>query len=255
MFRLFRAIRHGLIVRNRFTNYLLYAFGEIVLVVIGILLALQVNNWNDQRRTRELECQYLGNIRADLVNNIAEIDKFVGDRTVSIENANHIIEHIEGKPIEDPANFNARCIHIYNWKRFVQINFTVEELIYSGNLALISSDAVKFSLLRLESAYKTNKAEEDHFRFDSEELLYKPLYELADLHPMLRSYGGEAGVLTPEYFDIYRTDPRIKNGFLMAILEFSVMNEQLAEMKGICEELIAEIDVELGRTPTADLPG
>ena len=38
---------------NRFTRYLLYAIGEIVLVVIGILIALNVNNWNNQRKTRQ----------------------------------------------------------------------------------------------------------------------------------------------------------------------------------------------------------
>ncbi len=245
MFRIFRSIRQGLLARNRVTGYLLYAVGEIVLVVIGILIALQINNWNDGRQARDRELQYLRNIRVDLVNNIAEIDEFVAARTRCIEDAGVIIGHLEGEPIDDVARFNLRCINIYNWKRFEQVNFTVEELIYSGNLALISSDAIKSSLLRLESVFKANKAEEDHFRFDAEELLYKPVYELMDLHPMLRAYGGEPGALPPDYFDAYRTDPRIKNGFLMAILEFSVMNEQLTEMRRICEGLIGEIDGEL----------
>lgn len=245
MFRIFRAIRRSLLASNRVTGYLLYAVGEIVLVVIGILIALQINNWNDGRQERARELQYLRNIRADLINNMAEIDEFIRVRTGYLEDAVVIIGHIEGAPITDAEDFNRRCINIYNWKRFEQVNYTVEELIYSGNLALISSDAIKSSLLRMESVFKANKAEEDHFRFDAEELLYKPIYELLDLHPMLRAYGGEAGALPPGYFDAYRTDPRIKNGFLMAILEFTVMNEQLAEMKGICEELIAEIDGEL----------
>ncbi len=247
MFRIFRTIRHRLIARNRVTDYLLYATGEIVLVVIGILIALQINNWNDDRQARAREMQYLRNIRSDLVNNMAVIDGFIEDRTTSLENAGIIVGHIEGEPIADPTDFNARCIHIYNWKRFVQINFTVEELISSGNLALITSETIKSALLRLEAAYKANKAEEDHFRFDAEELLYKPLYEMLDLHPMLRAYGGEAGALTPAYFDVYKTDPRIKNGFLMAILEFSVLNEQLVEMRGMCESLIQEIDMELAQ--------
>jgi len=39
---------------NKFTKYLIYAFGEIVLVVIGILIALQVNNWNEQKKSNNL---------------------------------------------------------------------------------------------------------------------------------------------------------------------------------------------------------
>lgn len=245
MFRFFRSIRRGLIDRNRFSNYLLYALGEIVLVVAGILIALQINNWNDLRKTRELELMYLGNIRTDLVNNITEIDRFIADRTACIEDASVVIGHLEGEPITDVHDFNLRCINNYEWRRFVQTNFTVEELIYSGNLALISSPAIKNGLLRLESNYKENKAEEDHFRFDSEELLYKPLYEHVDLNPMLRDYMGITGVLDRDHFDVFFTDPKFKNGFLMVILELSKLNEQLEEMKRICNDLIAEIDAEM----------
>lgn len=62
---------------------------------------------------------------------------------------------------------------------------------------------------------------------------------------MLRAYGGEAGVLPPDQFAAYLADPRIKNGFLMAILEFGKLNGQLEAMKALCEGLIAEIDAEL----------
>lgn len=47
---LFRKIRKVLLSQNRFTKYLLYAIGEIVLVVLGILIALQVNNWNNKQK-------------------------------------------------------------------------------------------------------------------------------------------------------------------------------------------------------------
>ena len=56
MINFFRKIRQKLLAENRFTKYLLYGIGEIVLVVIGILIALQINNWNEERiQTRELD--------------------------------------------------------------------------------------------------------------------------------------------------------------------------------------------------------
>ncbi len=56
MLRFFRQIRQRLLTDNRFNKYLLYAIGEIVLVVVGILIALQINNWNDDRKKqRELD--------------------------------------------------------------------------------------------------------------------------------------------------------------------------------------------------------
>ncbi len=50
MINFFRKLRQQLIVENRFSKYLIYALGEIVLVVIGILIALQINNWNENRK-------------------------------------------------------------------------------------------------------------------------------------------------------------------------------------------------------------
>lgn len=245
MLHLFRRLRRDLIDKRRIGNYLLYALGEILLVVVGILIALQVNNWNDARKARAVELEYLSNIRADLTENLAEIDRFISARADRIADAAAVVSSIESEEAVDAHEFNARCIHIYEWRRFSQINFTFEELLNSGKLALISNDGIKSSLLRLESAYKKNKAEEDHFRFDAEELLYKPLYEQVDLHPLLIDFESEAGILPQTHVGAYRLDPRFKSGFLMAILELSKLNEQLGEMRGICNDLVDSIDAEL----------
>lgn len=50
MMKFFRRIRHRLLNANKLGNYLLYAIGEIVLVVIGILIAIQINNWNEKTK-------------------------------------------------------------------------------------------------------------------------------------------------------------------------------------------------------------
>lgn len=63
---------------------------------------------------------------------------------------------------------------------------------------------------------------------------------------MLRAIGGEGDALTPDHFEIFRHDPRFKNGFLMAIHEFSIMNGQMEQMIGMCQDLIVAIDREVG---------
>jgi hypothetical protein len=55
MVKFFRKIRQQLLSENKFTKYLMYAVGEIVLVVIGILIALSINHWNDQRKNSAFE--------------------------------------------------------------------------------------------------------------------------------------------------------------------------------------------------------
>ena len=53
MIKFFRKIRQRLLTENRLGKYLLYAIGEILLVVIGILIALSINNWNEERKNEE----------------------------------------------------------------------------------------------------------------------------------------------------------------------------------------------------------
>ncbi|MFY0627031.1 MAG: hypothetical protein JXR07_12095 [Reichenbachiella sp.] len=66
MIKFFRKIRQKMLAENKFSKYLLYAIGEIVLVVIGILIALQINNWNEYQKERKSEKLLLSEIRDNL---------------------------------------------------------------------------------------------------------------------------------------------------------------------------------------------
>ena len=67
MIPFFRKIRYKLAKENQFFNYSRYAFGEIVLVVVGILIALQINTWNEERKEIKTEHLVLTEIREDLI--------------------------------------------------------------------------------------------------------------------------------------------------------------------------------------------
>ena len=77
MIKFFRHIRQKLISQNRLSKYLVYALGEIVLVMVGILLALQVNNWNEGRKLKKLEASYLKGILDDLKSDTSSINSVV----------------------------------------------------------------------------------------------------------------------------------------------------------------------------------
>jgi len=63
MLKFFRTIRKKLIEQDNVRKYLLYAVGEILLVVIGILIALQINNWNEFSKNRNYEIYLLSEVQ------------------------------------------------------------------------------------------------------------------------------------------------------------------------------------------------
>ncbi len=253
MIRLFRGLKSKLINEGRLGNYLLYALGEILLVVAGILIALKINNMNDARKQRELEVHYLQNIKADLTLTNNLLDRSMAERAACITYAHKILEHCEGRPITNVDSLNDQCVAIYSWRQFHQSNNTFQELTNSGNLALLTNDSIKSLLLSLDSDYELLKSEEAHFRFDAEELLYGPLYELLDMNPMVDNFewkisGGNAGknsALSTKSYQRLLSDLKVKNGFVMTKLEFGIMNGMMAGIRNKSELLIHIIDREL----------
>ena len=73
MIKFFRKIRQNLLTENKFSKYLLYAIGEIILVVIGILIALQINTANEQHKLKQQELIYLHNFDKSLKKDLEEI--------------------------------------------------------------------------------------------------------------------------------------------------------------------------------------
>ena len=80
MLTFFRHIRKELLNSRSLSRYLLYAVGEIALVVIGILIALQINNLNEQSKERAVERSYLENIKSDLVRDTLGLVDIIADR-------------------------------------------------------------------------------------------------------------------------------------------------------------------------------
>ncbi len=77
MIKFFRKIRQQLLTENKFSKYLIYAVGEILLVVIGILIALQINNWNQYQKERKTEVKVLKEVVENLEANILRLQSMI----------------------------------------------------------------------------------------------------------------------------------------------------------------------------------
>lgn len=154
MLKFFRKIRYNLMETGKTGKYLKYAIGEIILVVIGILIALYINNSNESRKLEKVEIDYLNRFLIDL-----EKDQHLW--TDLIEQKNKQLQAI--KRIEDIIFFNQDSIitilslipNALDWNDLNPHRTTFNEMLSSGNLNLIRSDSIKIKLLELDDAYNS----------------------------------------------------------------------------------------------------
>ena len=92
MIKFFRHIRQNLLIENKTSKYFKYAIGEIILVVIGILIALQINNWNENRLNSNKEIAILANIHKEFKQNKKQLDSVVKQHQFVYTNCEKIIK-------------------------------------------------------------------------------------------------------------------------------------------------------------------
>lgn len=147
MLRFFSKIRYQLAAENRAAKYMRYAIGEILLVVIGILIALQINNWNQDRKDRlRLKNHYtelleeLNNDKNNLLQIIENVREF-NNKTFEVS------EYINSnQTITDTAKIEADLLNIEAYGFFSVSNSAYTTLLSSGDIQLINSTKLKTAL-------------------------------------------------------------------------------------------------------------
>jgi hypothetical protein len=146
MIKFFRKIRYDLMEKNKTGKYLKYAIGEIVLVVIGILIALQINNSNEERKERVVEYEYLKRVYIDLQKDIDYLNEKILFAERSSESFNSFI--IEMHRVQRRKEDMIRLISSVNWdaQNLIIQDKTYSEIISSGKLSMISRKDIKESI-------------------------------------------------------------------------------------------------------------
>ena len=154
MIKFFRRIRFDLMEKNKTSKYFKYAIGEIVLVVVGILLALQINNWNETKKLEKLKVVYIDKLIKDLKADIINSNNNKAETAALAQHGKFIIETItKNKPIID------KNVFIMKLQQTGRVNFpnlannTFLDLQTSGNLKLFKNDDL---VEALRSYYKSD---------------------------------------------------------------------------------------------------
>ncbi|WP_282042683.1 DUF6090 family protein [Winogradskyella flava] len=132
--------------KNKTRKYFKYAFGEIILVVIGILIALQINNWNENRKNKITEADYYCRILDDFELNEKLIDKNYVLTTNRIKLTKELIIDLNNIPNDRSIilnKFTAALRHDVS----VPSNITFEDLTSSGQLKLLTDIKLKNRLI------------------------------------------------------------------------------------------------------------
>jgi len=147
MIKYFRKIRQHLAYENNVAKYMRYAIGEILLVVIGILIALQINNWNENEKLRVRETNLLKELKTNLNTNIQNLEK---DIEVQIQQAAYIdiVQlHLENKkPYNDSISY---FISFGSPAPDVLLTSSAFETLRSSGLELIGSDTLRQAIINL----------------------------------------------------------------------------------------------------------
>lgn len=154
MIKFFRRIRQKMLSENKFSKYLLYAIGEIILVVIGILIALQLNTWKENKQNKKIEQDYLNGIVSNLDEDIIELSDLLKRDSITFKAYTNILMPFKDPNIKvyTPAFIGGTIAPSQYTHQFDGNSIVFEDMKSSGKINYIKSDALRFALLEYYNA-------------------------------------------------------------------------------------------------------
>lgn len=237
MFKFFRRIRLALLSENKVTRYLLYAIGEIGLVVIGILIALQINTWNDNRKQLIKEREILQQFTIELSDDLAILDTSITYNDFVIKSCNELIKHLEGNlPYSDSLS-----LYFDRWASPDVLEFngsTYQNLITIGP-ELIKNEFLRRDLLKLYNfSYKKARTFNDYFRSDFHSFI-API-QLANVKAV---EWGKSSV--PVDYEKLKNNVLFINALKWSKNGHQANNREFSKLRGTITELVEKITEEL----------
>ncbi len=173
MLKIFRKIRQKLLSETKVTQYLVYAFGEIILVVVGILIALAINNGNQNRINHQNEQTYLLGLLAEFQTSKLKLSKLIAVNQQNYSGAKQILEYMATE-LEPPteADFSVLLYQTFSADiAFNPNNSLLYEMINSGNLKNLSNTQLRKQLTNWISTMEDIARQEEDLGIQREKVL------------------------------------------------------------------------------------
>lgn len=264
MLKFFRSIRKGLLSEGKTSKYFKYAIGEIILVVLGILIALQLNTWNQNRQDRIQEQQILVQLLNEYENNLIQMNQKIFIRNETILSAYKLLQYKN----DEMHNVVADSFNLHLGRLITRPTFDPElgvttELTSSGKLYLIINNSLRNNItsfpsflgeLREEEMVTFNMTEErftpfimEHYQFGKivGEMFNDEYIKKQVTFVMAEDYNSVIDLFPQVDFKPLLNHPDFEDYVALTINNTGYTNEQSEGVKKKIEEIISLIENEI----------
>jgi len=178
MTKFFRKIRQKLLSENKFSKYLIYAIGEILLVMIGILLAFQANQWKEQKTEKELEIKLITEIQNGLKSDLIDVKVNYEYHKEMLRNQYKVIDWLK-----NDGQFNDSTTYQFSMatkRTSFMVSKAPFESLKEFGLNRISNDAIKHKIIRLYDVLYPQYENVISMYYVQDEKLFDVIYKYFD---------------------------------------------------------------------------
>lgn len=232
--KLFKNLRQTMIKSGKLKRYLLYAIGEILLVMIGLSLAFQLNNWNDNRIKENTEVTYYKNIKDQIEDDKGLLEEQVAYNNhylVQFKYANEIIEANDRSKIDTLGLIVHKFTQYSDFDRKGNI---YETLVNSGEIKLLKNLTIVNNIRGLEEKYNyVNRMENIHY-----DAMMK--YVIMSITPIIKF--SDSSVQKPDLLYNYEFQNLVLSLIQVMTEKDQVYNEAMAEIENIIKLIDEELE-------------
>lgn len=164
MLRFFRILRKKLIDDGHIRKYFWYALGEILLVVIGILIALQINNWNEKRKLHASEQEIIAALTIEFESNLSLLYQAIDELEFNMDQVRNLGEFTGPEtPDFNEADISDLMVLIFKYStNYEPYTGTIDEVINSGKLSIIENQNIRSGLSMFKSDLTRLELQEEY---------------------------------------------------------------------------------------------
>lgn len=245
--KIFKPIKMNFFTQKKTKQYLLYAIGEIILVVVGILIALQINNQNQIRLSKKEEIKTLKSLRGALKNNLAEFVSIYENQTIRYES------------LQKSLVLNTKDFTTSDLDYLIGLNSTsytynpslgiYNAIINSGKIELISNDSLKNNISKLKDKMLDYQEEEEEVANFTRQYLYDFFIKEYKIDPSVliptRQRTKEEEITDKQFYTQAFKLIHVRNMYFLLLNSMDNVIVEGKILKGELEKLLQEIDIEI----------